>query len=122
MGRFARNQSVATSARPISQAPVSATPRFLKDPRAGASKPKSESQSFNKESQSFNKPDHLSRPGRPESRFFKLDRRGRKRMRIIGLVVLSILGLGAGWILGRAVMGPSQINQPEAIISAESAA
>jgi hypothetical protein len=116
MGRFARSQSVAASARP--NVPVAAIPRFSKDPRASASKPKLRSHSFNQPHKLY-KPDSLSRPGQSDSRFFKLDRRGRKRMRIIGLALLLIIGLGAGWILGKAVMGPSQIDQPESVISAE---
>jgi hypothetical protein len=49
------------------------------------------------------------------------NRRARKRMRLIALVVLSLIGLGAGWILGKRVMGPSRINQSQPAVSVQSA-
>src|ERR1044072_2274475 len=110
MGRFARSNSGALSERTANQAQVTARPRFIKDSQASARKPQIRPQSFN-QPKSFLKDDQ-SKP-----RIFSLNRRKRKGMRIIGLCMLLLAGLGIGWVLGKAVFGPSRTNQPQPLIS-----
>ena len=113
MGRFARSQSGAAPEQAARQVPVAARPRFIEDPQVGA-------RDHQIKPQSFVQPNNLRETYQTKSQFFKLDRRKRKSMKIMGLAVLLLAGLGAGWILGKAVMGPSQIGPPQTGISAES--
>lgn len=119
MGRFARSQSAVVSERTARKVSVDARPRFSKEHEASARKPQMRPRAFDQPNSLAN---NLARPGKPKSRLFHLDRRNKKRLRIIGLTVLLLSGLGAGWVLGKVVMGPSEANQPQSHVSAQGAA
>jgi hypothetical protein len=50
-----------------------------------------------------------------------VNRRARKRIRLIALAVLSLIALSVGWMLGKTVMGPSQVDQSQPSVSVHSA-
>src|ERR1051325_8976380 len=115
MGRFARSQSGALSegtafsaARPAS---VSARPRFSSGSHA---RPQVKSQPYKQ-------PGHPAKPDSSTPRSFSPSRRARKRMRLIALAVMSLIGLGVGWMLGKTVMGPSRIDESQPAVSMQSA-
>jgi hypothetical protein len=50
---------------------------------------------------------------------FKLNRRG--RMRFIAVAVMALVGLGAGWIAGRGLIGPPEITQSQETMQSQTA-
>jgi hypothetical protein len=110
MGRLARTQSGSLSERSV-RSSVPARPRFSTDHKV---RPQVKSHSFKH-------PGYSAKPDSSAPRLFNSNRRARKRMRLIALVVMSIIGLGAGWMLGKTVIGPSRINQPQPAVSVQSA-
>ncbi|MFP5260930.1 MAG: hypothetical protein ACLGJB_03370 [Blastocatellia bacterium] len=114
MGRFARSQSGALSGKAPRHTAGPARPRFSTDPQIRARDSRIKSQPVS-QSVSFTKPD------KPAARPARLNRRARKRIKLITLAILSLVALGAGWMLGETVMGPSPADHSQPAISVPSA-
>lgn len=124
MGRFARSQSIPSSDRAVRQPSVSARPRFSTDPQLRVRGPQvkaSPLKSRSLEQKILQQPINSIKPTQPASRLSSLKRRSRKRIRLATLAVLSLIALSAGWMLGKTVMGPSQIDTPQPVVSMKSA-
>jgi hypothetical protein len=118
MGRFARNQSISSSDRAVRQSFVSARPRFSTDPKLRKRSPQVKSAPL--KSRSIERPINAIKPDRPSFRLSSLNRRARKRIRLVALAVMTLIALSVGWILGKAVMGPSQLDTPQPVVSMNS--
>jgi hypothetical protein len=72
-------------------------------------------------SQPINQPINFTKPDRPAAWPSRLNRRARKRIRLITLAILSLIALSAGWMLGETVMGPSPADHSRPAVSVQGA-